>query len=234
MQGGGSVQRFDSDEFIKFLIDNRVVGFFDKPVTLKSGRTSNWYVNWRTVSNDVFLLDTLTDHLMSFVADVGIKHDVFYGVPEGATKLGILATYKWARMQMNFVPGSHSLPMGRGAPKEHGVPADRFFVGAPRGKVVVVEDVTTTGGSLLGALDRLREIKDAKVVAAVGLTNRMEKRDDGRSVEEAVNERGVPYFALSVATDFLPEAVTAFRPTAEIVSSIVGEFEKYGVKKLEL
>ncbi len=54
----------------------------------------------------------------------------FTGVPEGATKLGVLASYIWAKGSSDFKPGRFPLPMGRAKPKEHGVPEDRFFVGA--------------------------------------------------------------------------------------------------------
>lgn len=195
---------FDRKKFISFIIENRVVGFFEKPVTLKSGRQSNWYVNWRTVSSDAFLLDRLSDFLIAFVSDLDLKPDSFYGVPEGATKLALISTYKLARAAKNFAPGSHALPMGRGKPKEHGAPADRFFLGEPKGRVVVIEDVTTTGSSLLSTLEQLSQAK-VEIVAAVGLTNRMEKRDDGKSVAEAIAERGVKYYSLSDATELLPE-----------------------------
>ena len=227
------MSKFDRKEFHNFIIENKVVGFFDEEVTLKSGRKSHWYVNWRTVSGDVFLIDRLADFLIDFVNDLGLSPNAFYGVPEGATKLGVIATYKWAKGRKGFAPGSYSLPMGRGKPKEHGVPQDRFFLGAPTGKIVVVEDVTTTGSSLLTALDRLAEV-DAEVVATIGLTNRMELRDDGRSVEEAVKEKGVPYYALSEASAFLPEAYRIFKPGEHIAKAIEGEFGEYGVKPLKL
>ena len=35
--------------------------------------------------------------------------------------------------------------MGRAKPKQHGSPEDKYFVGEPNGKIVVLEDVTTTG-----------------------------------------------------------------------------------------
>lgn len=224
---------FDREGFADFLVDNGVVGFFERPVTLKSGRQSNWYVNWRTISNDVFMLDRLSDYLLSFASEKGLSPDAFYGVPEGATKLGILSTFKWAKAQEGFKPGSHRLPMGRGKQKEHGAPQDRFFVGEPRGRIVVVEDVTTTGGSLVAALGQLSQI-EVKVLAAVGLTNRMERRDDGKSVEDAVAEMGVPYYALSDATEFLPRAFRAFNPGDGIARAIEEEFDRYGVKPLKL
>lgn len=225
--------KFHRDEFIKFLLDNRVAGFFEKPVTLKSGRQSHFYVNWRTVSNDVFLMDELSDFLAAFAADAGFVPDAFYGVPEGATKIGVISTYKWVKGREDYAPARFCLPMGRGKPKEHGDPKDRFFVGEPRGKIVVVEDVTTTGGSLLYTLDQLAQI-DVTVIAAIGLTNRMEKRDDGKSVEDAIAEKGIKYLALSQATDFLPEAYKKFAPGKHIAQAIENEFRQYGVCELKL
>lgn len=227
------MERFDRQAFNRFILDHKVVGFFEKPVTLKSGRQSNWYVNWRTVSGDVFLLDAVADHLIAFVKQQGWAPDAFYGVPEGASKLGVIATYKWALAQGSLKPGSHCLPMGRGKPKEHGAAQDRFFLTPPRGRIVVVEDVTTTGGSLIAALKQLKEI-DVEVIAAVGLTNRMELRDDGRSVAEAVAEFGAPYLALSDATAFLPEAYARLKPGEAIGRAIEEEFARYGVAPLSL
>lgn len=224
---------FRKREFIQFLLDNCVVCFFDEPITLKSGRKSHWYINWRTVSGDVSLIDRLADFLIAFTADMGFEPDAFYGVPEGATKIGIIATYKLAKSSGDIAPGEYHLPMGRGGTKDHGAPEDRYFVTAPRGKVVVVEDVTTTGSSLLAALDHLKEV-GAQAIAAIGITNRMERRDDGKGVAEAIAERGVKYCALSEAIDFLPEAYRKFRPDERIARAVEEEFERYGSMPLKL
>lgn len=225
--------KFDQKGFLSFILDHRVVGFFDKPITLKSGRKSNWYANWRTVSSDVFLTDRLSDFLIGFAADLEIAHDGFFGVPEGASKLAVIATYKWAKKQPGFKAGSHRLSMGRGKPKEHGEPKDKYFVGEPKGRVIVVEDVTTTGGSLLEAIEHLQQ-SGVAVTAAIGLTNRMELDDKRQSVSDAVAKKGVTYYAMSEATKILPEAIKQLNPPAEIVKAIKEEFEKYGVKPLLL
>ena len=47
---------FDQHMFDEFVLNNGVIGFFEKPITLKSGRKSNWYVNWRNVAGDAFYL----------------------------------------------------------------------------------------------------------------------------------------------------------------------------------
>ena len=54
------------------------------------------------------------------------------------------------------------------------------------------------------------------------------------SVEEAIAARGIPYYALSDATAFLPEAYRAFHPGEAIAKAIEDEFRTHGVKPLKL
>lgn len=224
---------FNQQQFNEFILDSRVIGFFDKPIKLKSGRMSHFYVNWRNVAEDTYLIDELSDYVISFVNDIKIKPDCFYGVPEGATKLGIITQYKWAKSFKDYNLGLYCLPMGRAKPKEHGHPKDKYFVGMPRGKTVIIEDVTTTGGSLLSTIDQLLEA-DVNVAAAIGLTNRTELRDDNTSVKQAVEAKGVPYYHLSSALELLPLAYERFDPGEAIGRAIEKEFEQYGIEKIQL
>lgn len=257
--GKMTIQEFKQEEFNKFELDNSIIGLFEKEVTLKSKRKSRWYVNWRNPLEDVYLREVTANYVLSFVNKIGLEVDTFYGVPEGATKLGLKCQDLNAKNSENYGPGSHALPMGRGKPKSHGDPKDRYFLGIPRGKTVVIEDVTTTGGSLLETIANLKEA-EVNVVAAIGLTNRMEltpipniddpeiaekfreiyKRAAGTiyisemSVKEAVNTTGVKYFAMSNGIELLPMIYKKLNPGIEIARSIEKEFEIYGVEKLKL
>jgi orotate phosphoribosyltransferase len=224
---------FNQEEFNKFILDNDAIGFFKEPIKLKSGRLSNWYVNWRTIAEDVFLMDKLTDYVLDFIKQNSLNPDCLYGVPEGATKLGILTQFKLAKKSDKFDKGSHVLAMGRAKPKEHGSLKDKFFVGMPKGSTIILEDVTTTGMSLLSTIDSLKE-SGVNIIAAIGLTNRMELRDDGKSVKQAVEEKGVKYISMSNALDLLPEVYKKNNPNVEITLNIEKEFDEYGVKKLKL
>lgn len=224
---------FDREKFINFILENKVVGFFEKPVKLKSGRLSYYYANWRNVSEDVYLIDKLSDFILEFVSDMKLKPDCFYGVPEGATKIGVITQYKYAKANSDFSKGRYPLPMGRGKIKEHGIPKDRYFVGVPKGKVIVIEDVTTTGSSLIETIKRLKEV-NAKILAAISLTDRMEIRDDGKSVRTVLEEQGIPFHAMSTALDLLPKAYKLYNPEKEIGIAIEKYFEKYGVEKIKL
>lgn len=224
---------FSREEFLNFIIENGVVGFFDQPVTLKSGRKSHWYVNWRTVVGDAYLTDELAGFLIAYLVDKDIPFDTIYGVPDGATKLCVVAQMKWAKQQSNYGKGSHALLMGRGAPKEHGVVRDRFFLGDPAGRIVVVEDVTTTGGSLINAIGALKEA-GANVVAAVGLTNRLEKRDDGTGVADAVGTLGVEYHDMSTACELLPSVSAKLKPSDEIKKAVEKECKENSLNEIKL
>jgi orotate phosphoribosyltransferase len=234
---------FNQAKFNSYVIQSGVIGFFEQAITLKSGRKSNWYVNWRRVAGDVYLIDSLSQYVLDFIKDLIQTQqleipDSIYGVPEGATKLGIICQYKWAKLSSQYKEGSHVLCMGRASPKQHGVPEDKYFVGMPRGKTLILEDVTTTGGSLLSTIDFLND-SGVEIIGALGLTNRMEKRDDGSTVEEAIRQKlsaGKPikYYSMSNALDLLPELTKLKNPGKEVISSIIGEFKEYGVKEINL
>src|SRR3989344_3337806 len=216
---------FNQQEFNQFVLQNNVIGIQRESITLKSGRQSYFYVNWRTPMSDAFLLD----HIASFVAVVAQKvgADTIYGVPEGATKLGIVASLRLAQASSRFGVGSHVIPMGRAKPKEHGDTRDKYFVGMPVGKTIVLEDVTTTGGSLIDTVDTLLE-SHINVIAVITLTNRMEKRSDGLSVEQTINDRykgRIKYIALSNAIELLPIVIQRDKPDSKIVEALQTEFD---------
>ena len=224
------------NNFEDFVIENKVIGFFDEPITLKSGRQSHFYVNWREPTYDAFLLDKLSDYISDYLYNSDIEFDCLYGVPEGASKVAIVSALKLKKKSDNFHKGSHFIPMGRAKPKAHGKAEDKFFIGKPKGKVVVLEDTITTGMSLLETLDKLID-SGIEVVAALSLTDRMEKRDDGKSVRETIKNRydgKVAYYAMSAADKLLPVALERTEPSQQVKDSLVAEFNKYGVQPLEL
>lgn len=226
------MKAFNQKKFNKFLIQQKVVGFFEQPITLKSGRLSYWYANCRNLLDYAGVMDKLIDFIHSFSNEKALNPDYFYGVPEGATKFALILNYKRARLLKNK---NYPLIIGRGKPKEHGDPKDKYYIGPIKEgqNVVVLEDVTTTGGSLIDAIAALREAK-VNVVAAVGLVNRMEKRDDGLSVEEKLKEINVPYYAMSDAFQMLPLAVKSYKPSPEIIAHVEEGFKQYGVSELKL
>ncbi len=227
-----TMQTFNQEEFNNFIKENNIYGFFEEPITLVSGRISHFYVNWRDITKDVWLTDRLTDYIISFVKEKNIKADTFYGVPEAASKLGILTQYKWAKMS-DYFKGSHSLSMGRAKAKDHGMPKDRFFVGMPEGKVVVIEDLVTVATNLVPTLEKLREA-GVDISAVVVLANRMERRDDGLSVREAVEKMGIQFFEMSSALEILPAMYEKTQPDDEIGRKVEEYYRRYGLEQIKL
>ena len=193
---------FNQEAFNEFILTNGIIKTFDEPITLKSGKKSHLYVNWRTASEDAYLMDQITDFVLAFASDHHIQPDTFFGVAEGATKLGVLTQFKYA-MNNTAKKGDYTLAMGRAKPKEHGDPKDRYFVGEPKGTICVLEDVTTTGGSLINCIKGLQAMGHT-ISAAIGLTNRNETLDEHESVADAIKELNVPYFEMSSAQSLIP------------------------------
>jgi len=219
---------FNKEAFLKFVLEHEVVGFHEGGLHLKSGRISHWYCNWRTVTKEAKTLGTLCDHLLDYLEDQKIEYDCLFGVPEGATKTATIANYK----RMERTGKTQSLPMGRANPKTHGDPKDRFFVGAPEGKVLVLEDVCTTGGSLLQTMDTLWSA-GIEVVGALCLTHRQEKREDNQTVKDALEkEFQMPLYSMSVAQDILPLAIEKLKPSKAILQKIESAYKEYGEVKI--
>ena len=103
----------------------------------------------------------------------------------------------------------------------------------PTGKTVVIEDVTTTGGSLITTLEGLKEA-GVEVSGVISLTNRMEIRDDKKSVKEAIEELGIKFYNMSSALDLLPIMYAVLSPGEEVGKEIEKEFEEFGVEQIKL
>ncbi len=213
--------QFNSSQFNSFILSNTVIGVYETPITLKSGKTSNWYVNWRKACSDVASIDYISDCVLEFIKDQDISLDCIMGVPEGATKLGLLCHYKWAKSQANFSNTPYPFPMGRQSPKQHGHPNDKFFVGAPEGKILLIEDVATTGISMIQFIERLEEA-GKEISAAISLTNRMDTNQEGKTVQELMDEKSIPYYSMSNGKDLLRSLLN----TADLSDSLKSTLEK--------
>ncbi|MFX0007711.1 MAG: hypothetical protein ACFFA7_10890 [Promethearchaeota archaeon] len=219
--------KWKQESFNEFIKIQNVIGIFDKPIKLASGRLSYWYVNWRKITSDAYLLDVLTDYIISFISCLGLNPKCFYGVPEGGTKLGIITQYKWAKMQKNFNPGNYPISMGRGKQKEHGDPRDRLFIGLPEGEVVILEDVVTTGDSLIKTIQKLDEL-NINIISVIILTSRNELRDDGTNIKDIILQYDIPFYAMSNAIELLPH----LEMKSEIKNNIIEYFKKYGTQEI--
>jgi orotate phosphoribosyltransferase len=224
---GGEMMQYSKKDFLNFILAHDVVGFFDEPIRLSCGRYSSWYVNWRTVAEDVFLLDQLTDYVLAYTKEQDIIPDTYFGVSEGATKLGLVTQYKHALQTEDYMEGTHRLAMGRGKQKEHGAAKDRYFLGTPKDKTLVLEDVITTGDSLLKSITQLEQA-GVRVMGALALTDRLEKGIYDSDNPESLATKDVLFHALIDAYTLLPAVFDAKRPPQYVRDNLNAEIEQYG------
>ncbi len=221
------------EEFNELVVASGIIGFFDKPVEIKRGMFSNWYVNWRTLSSDAYMLDKVADYIVDFIKHIGAKPKCIYGVPDGATKWAVISQMKWAKSMPDFAKGKYPVPMGRSKPKEHGMPKDRLFVGEPKGPTLVVEDVTVMGESLMNVVNTL-ESMHVNVIGTIALTDRNERSVYGKSVKDTLASIHMDYHAMSNAVDLLPEALKRSNASLAVRRAVSNEFKLLGVKNIKL
>jgi orotate phosphoribosyltransferase len=217
---------FDQESFNKFIIENNIISFSKIPTTLTSGQKSHWYINWRHIAGDPYLLDKFTDYLIKFTKDLNLAPDCFSGVPHGATITGIVASYKWAKQSDKFGPKTHSIFIKRPAPKNHGALKDKFYVGRI-GKTIIFDDAITTGQSILNYIDEL--LKDnIEIIAVIVATNSVPKAKSS-AIKELLRAKGVLYFAMSEASHLLPIAYEKAKLGADVAKLVKEEFQNtYG------
>jgi len=216
---------FNRYNFDTFLLKTGCVGFFDPPITLKSGRPGHFYFNFRNLVSTAALKNQLVELMGGYIRDNGLEPDYFIGVPEGATKLGLFLSDKY---------GKGKLPMGRGKPKAHGEPKDRNFIGpVEKGDhVVLLEDVTTTGGSLFRWVDKLYEV-EAVIDCTLVIGNRLELTEDMRPVADVIIEKGTKYNAMTDASTLLLRAFEEQKPGSKVGKRIEDYYDKFGAIKIK-
>ncbi|MCM2324284.1 MAG: hypothetical protein NDJ90_13590 [Oligoflexia bacterium] len=204
------------------MIRNRVVGFSEEPFTLASGRQSHFYVNWRAVCDELGTFHELLGLLAPrSLAEFPLAR-CFYGVPEGGTKLGLILQYELFARKAAQSSDAYPFAMGRAKPKERGPLSHRNFLGTPAGHTVLVEDVATSGQSLLRALKELKQLEGCIPYGVMVLTDRQQRLDGDKSLKELIEEQGLKYFAFSHARGLLER----LELPALLSEKIRQEFEK--------
>src|SRR3981081_1109945 len=162
-------------------------------ITLASGRKSDFYFNLKPTMLDPEGAALLAELTFDALRDDNL--DYVGGLEMGAVPLaGAIAQLSWLK--------NHPIAafFVRKKPKEHG--ARLAVEGLAKGetlqgkRVVIVEDVTTTGGSAIKALEAVRDA-GGKVVLVYAMIDREE------GATENFAEAGVPFRSLYRASEFL-------------------------------
>ena len=170
----------------KFLADLKACGALQfGTFTLASGRTSSYYIDIKKAVTRPELLRAIGEAMAPYAA----KADKVAGVELGAVPIAAA---------VSLASGKPYL-MVREATKEHGT--KREFEGdlSKGDKVLFVEDVITTGGTLRGAIERMRA-QGAVIDDVVAVVD----REEGGKI--ALAEITIRLHALVTAKDLLAAA----------------------------
>ena len=148
-------------------------------VILSSGKEANYYVDLRRVTLDAVAAPLVGEVMLALTSD--LDYDAVGGLTLGAdpvaTAMMHAAAAKGKRIDSFVV---------RKSEKQHGLQRRIEGPDVAGRRVLAVEDTSTTGGSVLTAVEALREA-GAEVVGVAVIVE--------RGAAPAIKEAGLPYFA---------------------------------------
>ena len=167
-------------EFSTFLHENKIIRFGD--FTLSSGKKSSYYVDLRLVPSYPHQFRKMVKFLQNeIIKEIGLdKFDSLVSVPTGGLVIASALAIETVK----------PLIYVRNKPKDYGTSKSvegKIWEGM---KVVMIDDVATTGGSVVNGIKSLKEVK-IKVDDAYVIVNRMEGAD------EALKEEGVTMHSIT-------------------------------------
>lgn len=169
--------------------------FARRAVTLASGRQSDWFLDCKQTvllaEGHALVAERMLAALVTFGEGVVAVAGVALGGCSLASAVSLLSFQKGMPLDAVYV---------RKTVKDHGsrrpIEGDEHLADGSR--VVIVEDVITTAGSTLAAVDKLRD-RGLSVAGVVALVDR------GEGGAGALSGAGVPFVALYSRRDFMPD-----------------------------
>jgi orotate phosphoribosyltransferase len=167
-------------EFSTFLHENKIIRFGD--FTLASGKKSSYYIDLRLVPSYPHQFRKMIKYLQNeIIHDIGLdKFDSLVSVPTGGLVIA-------SALAMEIIK---PLIYVRSKPKDYGTSKSVEGKIYEEMKVVMIDDVATTGGSVVKGIKSLKEVK-IKVEDAYVIVNRMEGAD------EALKDQGVTLHSIT-------------------------------------
>ncbi|MES2489172.1 MAG: orotate phosphoribosyltransferase [Pseudomonadota bacterium] len=206
--------------FLKLALEHEVLKFGQ--FTLKSGRVSPYFFNLGKISSGAAMRDLSRAYAEALAAS-GLEYDMLFGPAYKGIPLVSAVSIALAERGRDL-PYSYN----RKEAKDHG--EGGVLVGAaPKGRVVIVDDVLTAGTALREAVSILRKA-GAEPVAAVIALDRQEVGPNGNSavaeMERDTGIRVVPLVTVKEVLQFL-QAGNADEATIHAMQDYQA---RYGVK----
>lgn len=214
------------ESFIKFMVDSGVLKFGE--FTLKSGRLAPYFINAGEYKTGAQLAK-LGEFYAECINEHGLKPDTLFGPAYKGIPLAVsasVALYNKFGVNTNYC-------FDRKEVKDHG--EGGMFVGKTLQdgeKVVIIEDVMTSGKALREVLPKLKGAADVTIEGMVITVDRMEKglTSDKSAVSEVYGEFGVKVYSIVNINDIIDALESGIIPGGEYVGKMKEYRKTYGAE----
>lgn len=187
------------EKFIKFMVDSGVLTFGD--FTLKSGRKSPYFLNAGNY-NTGEQLAKLGEFYADCINDNKIEFDTLFGPAYKGIPLSVstaISLYNKYDKNINYL-------FNRKEEKDHG--EGGWLVGKQPSdgeKIVIIDDVTTSGKALKEVLPLIKTSAKVEVAAFIITTDRMEKAldSDMSATQQIERDYGFPVYSIVNMNDII-------------------------------
>ncbi|MAE78845.1 MAG: orotate phosphoribosyltransferase [Candidatus Poseidoniales archaeon] len=168
-------------------------GGTDDAFTLASGRQSRWFFDTKPV-----MMHPESTHLLGQLFNMrmdALGADFVGGLELGAVPLTAIAiaTSSTDSPRRGFMVRKES--KGRGGRKTNNPPGIEGSSLEAGGDIIIVEDVTTTGGSAIRAVERIHNDTSCQVVAVISIVDRQE------GAKKAFADAGIHFESILTRSD---------------------------------
>ena len=215
-------------EFIEFMVQSDVLKFGD--FTLKSGRKSPFFMNAGAYVTGDQLHRLGIAYAKAIHDNFGLDFDVVFGPAYKGIPLAVITC-----MALHELYGKEARYCSdRKEAKDHGADMGQLLGTSLHDgdRVVIVEDVTTSGKSIDETYPKLMAAADVEVVGLMVSLNRQEVGKSGTmaAIDEVSQKYGFPTAAI-VSMAEVTEALEGTVITPELKAAIDAYYEQYGVKE---
>ena len=213
------------ENFIRFMVDCGVLTFGD--FTLKSGRKAPYFVNTGNYKTGAQLAK-LGEFYAECIKENNIDVETLFGPAYKGIPLAVsaaVALYNKYGIEVSYC-------FDRKEVKDHG--EGGMFVGKKLGdaeKVVIIEDVMTSGKALREVMPKLKETANVDVTGMVITVDRMEKALDSElsAVEQAYKDFGVKVYSIVNINDIIDAIKNGVVDGKEYLDKMLEYRNTYGV-----
>ena len=171
-------------EFIEFMVESDVLKFGE--FTLKSGRKSPFFMNAGAYVTGSQLMRLGEYYAKAIHETYGDDFDVLFGPAYKGIPISVVTAVAYSQLYGKEVRYCSD----RKEEKDHGADKGSFLGSSLKDgdRVVMIEDVTTSGKSMEETVPKVRGAADVEIVGLMVSLNRMEKGKGTKSALEEIKE----------------------------------------------